>query len=263
VRDRELVDRIAFVTGAGSGIGRAAAVRLGAEGAVVGLFGRTEAELRETAAEIEAAHGEAIVLPGDVAVERDVRARIDELAARAGGLHAVFANAGINGVWAPLEALTSDDWQQTIAINLTGTFLTIKHAAPYLKQKGGAIVVCASVNGTRIFSNTGASAYSASKAGQVALAKMLAVELGRQQIRVNVICPGAIETNIEETTETRGTERARVPVTYPEGSIPLTGHTPGTTEQVAELVLFLLSDRASHINGSEIWIDGGQSLVEG
>jgi NAD(P)-dependent dehydrogenase (short-subunit alcohol dehydrogenase family) len=263
VRERELVDRAALVTGAGSGIGRAAAVRLAAEGAVVGLFGRTEPELRDTAAEIDAAHGHAIVLVGDVAEERDVRDRIDELAARAGGLHAVFANAGINGVWAPLEELTADDWRQTIAINLTGTFLTIKHAAPHLKRQGGAIAVCASVNGTRIFSNSGASAYATSKAGQVALAKMLAVELGRHRVRVNVICPGAIETDIDDNTEQRGVERAKVPVTYPEGSIPLTGGRPGRADQVADLVLFLLSDRASHVNGTEIWIDGGQSLVEG
>jgi NAD(P)-dependent dehydrogenase (short-subunit alcohol dehydrogenase family) len=263
VQERDLVDRVAFVTGAGSGIGRAAAVRLAAQGAVVGLFGRTESELREVAAEIEAAHGKAIVLPGDVAEERDVRARIDELAARAGGLHAVFANAGVNGVWAPLDELTADDWRQTIAINLTGTFLTIKHAAPHLKRQGGAVVVCASVNGTRIFSNSGASAYATSKAGQVALAKMLAVELGRHQVRVNVICPGAIDTEIDDNTEQRGAERAKVPVSYPEGPIPLTGRTPGSAEQVADLVLFLLSDRASHINGSEIWIDGGQSLVQG
>jgi NAD(P)-dependent dehydrogenase (short-subunit alcohol dehydrogenase family) len=263
VRNGDLVDRVAFVTGAGSGIGRAAAVRLAAQGALVGLFGRTERELRETADEIEAAHGKAMVLTGDVAEEGDVRARIDELSARGGGLHAVFANAGINGVWAPLEELTVDDWKQTIAINLTGTFLTIKYAAPHLKRQGGAIVVCASVNGTRIFSNSGASAYATSKAGQVALAKMLAVELGRHQVRVNVICPGAIDTDIDDNTEQRGAERAKVPVKYPEGSIPLTGKQPGRAEQVADLVLFLLSDRARHINGTEVWIDGGQSLVEG
>ena len=263
MKDRELVDRVAFVTGAGSGIGRAAAVRRAAQGALVGLFGRTEPELREAAAEIEAAGGKALVLPGDVAEERDVRARIDELASRGGGLHAVFANAGINGVWAPLEELTADDWRQTIAINLTGTFLTLKHAAPHLKRQGGAIVVCASVNGTRIFSNSGASAYATSKAGQVALAKMLAVELGRDRVRVNVICPGAIDTEIADNTDQRGAERAKVPVSYPEGSIPLTGRTPGRADQVADLVSFLLSERASHINGTEIWIDGGQSLVEG
>jgi NAD(P)-dependent dehydrogenase (short-subunit alcohol dehydrogenase family) len=260
---RELQGRVALVTGAGSGIGRATARLLAAQGARVGLFGRTEDELREIAREIQAAGGQADVLVGDVTKADEVRARIDELVDRAGGLHAVFANAGVNGVWAPIEELKLEDWQSTIAINLTGTFLTIKLAVPHMRRAGGAIVVCASVNGTRIFSNSGASAYATSKAGQVALAKMLAVELARSRIRVNVICPGAIDTEIEENTERRDLAEVKVPVSYPRGSIPLTGREPGRAEQVADLVLFLTSDRSSHITGTEVWIDGGQSLVEG
>jgi NAD(P)-dependent dehydrogenase (short-subunit alcohol dehydrogenase family) len=260
---RELEGRVALVTGAGSGIGRATARLLAAHGARVGLFGRTEKELREVASEIHAARGQADVLVGDVTKEGELRARIDELVDRAGGLHAVFANAGVNGVWAPIEELSVADWQSTIDINLTGTFLTIKLAAPHMRRGGGAIVVCASVNGTRIFSNSGASAYATSKAGQVALAKMLAVELARSRIRVNVICPGAIDTEIDENTERRDLAEVKVPVSYPRGSIPLTGREPGRAEQVAELVLFLASDRSSHITGTEVWIDGGQSLVEG
>jgi NAD(P)-dependent dehydrogenase (short-subunit alcohol dehydrogenase family) len=150
-----------------------------------------------------------------------------------------------------------------MAINLTGTFLTIKFAAPHMRRSGGAIVVCASVNGTRIFSNTGASAYATSKAGQVALAKMLAVELAQSRIRINVICPGAIDTEIDDNTERRDIERVKVPVNYPRGSIPLSGRASGRAEQVADLVLFLTGDRSSHITGTEVWIDGGQSLVEG
>jgi NAD(P)-dependent dehydrogenase (short-subunit alcohol dehydrogenase family) len=97
----------------------------------------------------------------------------------------------------------------------------------------------------------------------VALVKMLAVELGRDKVRVNVVCPGAIETEIGESTERRDIDTVKQPVIYPEGSIPLTEGTPGLPEQVAEVVLFLASDRSSHVNGTEIWIDGGQSLVEG
>lgn len=260
---RELEGRVALVTGAGSGIGRAAAKLLAAQGARVGLFGRTEGELRAIADEIHAAGGQADVLVGDVAKEDEVRARIDELVERAGGLHVVFANAGVNGVWAPIEELSVEDWSSTIAINLTGTFLTIKFAALHMRRAGGAIVVCASVNGTRIFSNSGASAYATSKAGQVALAKMLAVELAQSRIRVNVICPGAIETEIDANTDRRDIELVKVPVNYPRGSIPLTGRAPGRADQVADLVLFLAGDRSSHITGTEIWIDGGQSLVEG
>jgi len=175
----------------------------------------------------------------------------------------VFANAGINGVWAPIEELSLDDWSRTIAINLTGTFLTIKHATPYLKKQGGSIIVTASVNGTRVFSNTGATAYSTTKAGQVAMTKMLAVELAPHNVRVNVVCPGRTETEIDENTQQKDLERIKFPVEYPKGKIPLDDGKPATSKEVAELVLFLASDAASHITGTEIWIDGGSSLVQG
>jgi NAD(P)-dependent dehydrogenase (short-subunit alcohol dehydrogenase family) len=119
------------------------------------------------------------------------------------------------------------------------------------------------VNGTRMFSNTGATAYAVSKGGQVVLTKMLAVELAKYKIRVNVICPGAIDTDIEENTEQENLEDIRLPVEFPKGMIPLTGKEPGTSMQVAELALFLASDASSHITGTEMWIDGGQSLLQG
>ncbi len=175
----------------------------------------------------------------------------------------VFANAGINGVWAPLEEPELDALDRTLAVNLRGTFLTVKYAVPHLKRQGGAVVITSSVNGTRVFSNTGASAYSASKAGQVAFAKMAALELAKHRVRVNVICPGAIDTAIEASTEKRDVEREKEPVEYPAGQIPLTDGQPGTSEQVAELVLFLVSDASRHVTGTEMWIDGAQSLLVG
>lgn len=114
-----------------------------------------------------------------------------------------------------------------------------------------------------MFSNTGATAYACSKAAQVALAKMAALELAKNHIRVNVICPGYIETNIEQSTQQKHLDAIREPVAFPSGAIPLTDGAPGTSEQVAQLVLFLASDAASHITGTEIWIDGGQSLLQG
>jgi NAD(P)-dependent dehydrogenase (short-subunit alcohol dehydrogenase family) len=192
-------------------------------------------------------------------VEEAIRTTVDEL----GGLDIVFANAGVNGVWAPIEQLDPDEWKKTLDINLTGTFLTVKCAVPVLREAGGgSIIVTSSVNGTRMFSNTGASAYATSKAGQVALVKMLAPELAPHGIRINVICPGAIETAIDENTERRNLEHAGLPVEFPEGKIPLGGK-PGSADQVAQLVLFLASDMSSHITGTEIWIDGGQSLLQG
>jgi NAD(P)-dependent dehydrogenase (short-subunit alcohol dehydrogenase family) len=179
-----------------------------------------------------------------------------------GRLDIVFANAGINGVWASLEELAPEEWNKTININLTGTFLTVKYAVPYLKRQGGSVIITSSVNGTRVFSNTGATAYSCTKAAQVAFTKMVALELAEHDIRVNVICPGAIDTNIDENTERRNLEEIQEPVEFPEGKIPLTDGKPGTSEQVAQLVLFLASDASSHITGTEMWIDGGESLLK-
>jgi NAD(P)-dependent dehydrogenase (short-subunit alcohol dehydrogenase family) len=259
----ELAGKAALVTGAGSGIGRSSAQRLAAAGAHVGLLGRTEDELREVERAISDQGGRAEVLVADVAREEQMEAAVAKFAKAAGRLDVVFANAGINGVWAPIEQLSPDEWRTTLDINLNGTFFTAKYSAPHLKRRGGSLIICASVNGTRMFSNTGATAYACSKAGQVALAKMLAVELGRDRVRVNVICPGAIRTDISENTEQRNLASVKQPVDYPEGSIPLTRGKPGDAEQIAEAVLFLASERSSHVNGTELWIDGGQSLIEG
>src|SRR5690606_13470790 len=138
-----------------------------------------------------------------------------------GGINIVFANAGVNGVWAPIEELTPEEWDETIAVNLRGTFLTIKYTVPYLKQRGGSIVVNSSINGTRVFSNTGATAYAATKAAQVALTKMLALELAPHAVRINVVCPGAISTQIGENTQKRDLDELGVPVEFPEGWHPL------------------------------------------
>jgi NAD(P)-dependent dehydrogenase (short-subunit alcohol dehydrogenase family) len=261
--NREFEGKVALVTGAGSGIGRASARLLASNGARVGLLGRTEDELLEVKTSIERDGGRAEVLVADVAREDQVEAALEKLLAMTGSLDVVFANAGVNGVWAPIESLTPDEWRKTLEVNLNGTFFTIKYSVPALKKRGGSVIVCSSVNGTRMFSNTGATAYACSKAAQVAMVKMLAVELGRDNVRVNVICPGAIRTDISENTERRDLESVKQPVAYPEGSIPLTGKAPGSAEQVAEAVLFLASDRSSHVNGTELWVDGGQSLVEG
>lgn len=263
MQGRELTGKVALVTGAGSGIGRATALLFAQQGAAVGLLGRTESELQEVARQIQQQQGRAQVLIADVADAGAVQRAVDQLVRELQRLDVVFANAGVNGVWAPIEELSADDWQKTLAINLSGTFYTIKYAVPHLKRQGGSVIVCASVNGTRMFSNTGATAYAATKAGQAALVKMLAVELGPDRIRVNVVCPGAIETEIDDNTSRQHLERVKRPVVFPEGSIPLTGRAPGKAEQVAEVVLFLASDRSSHVSGTELWVDGAQSLLQG
>lgn len=258
-----LKDRVAIVTGAGSGIGKAAALLLAREGAKVGALDSDAGDLKSTVAEIEAAGGGAVALVADVSDAAQMREAVERVAGEWGRVDVVFANAGINGVWAPLEELEPEDWARTLDINLKGTYLTVKYAAPYLKRRGGSVVITSSVNGTRMFSNTGATAYACSKAGQVAFAKMVALELAAHKVRVNVICPGAIETNIDENTEKRDLEEVKAPVEFPEGKVPLTRGEPGTAEQVAQLVLFLASDASSHISGTEVFVDGAQSLLQG
>ena len=130
-----------------------------------------------------------------------------------------------------------------------------------MKKAGGSIAITASINGTRTFTTAGASAYSTTKAGQLALGQMLALELAKHRIRVNVICPGAIGTEISDNTKKRSTGQAKVPANYPKGTVPLTDGEAGTAEEVAELALFLATDRSRHISGTPIWIDGAQSLL--
>lgn len=259
----QLAGKVALITGAGSGIGKAAALLLAKEGAKVAALGRTRDELEQTIREIESQGREAILVVADVSQPDQMQQAIKRIVDEWNRIDIIFANAGINGVWAPLEELEPEEWDKTLAVNLKGTFLTVKYAVPYLKRQGGSIIVTSSVNGTRMFSNTGATAYACSKAAQVAFTKMVALELAEHRVRVNVICPGAIETQIEQNTEKRDLERVREPVEFPEGEIPLTDGTPGAAEQVAQLVLFLASDAASHISGTEIWIDGAQSLLQG
>jgi len=267
IPDKSLDGKVALITGAGSGIGRATAKLLAHCGANVALLGRTESELREVADEINGAaetSGKAMLFVADVTDEGALKVAVRHIVKTWSRLDILFANAGVNGKWAPIDEITSAEWDHTLSTNLKGTFLSIQACVPAMRKVGGgAIVVTSSVNGTRMFSNSGASAYAASKAGQVALVKMLAVELADDRIRVNVICPGSIETEIDDNTDRTHIDNLHAPVELPEGSIPLTGGQAGTAGQVAESVWFLVSDASSHTTGTELFIDGAQSLLVG
>jgi len=227
------------------------------------VVGRTQEKLDHTVAEIHQAGGEGLALSADISQAEQVQNLMQKVVDHWGRLDVVYAHAGINGVWAPLEELEPDDWQKTISINLTGTYLTVKYAVPYLKrQGGGSIMITSSVNGTRMFSNTGATAYMCSKAGQIAFMKATALELGPCNIRVNAICPGKVDTDINQTTRAKDLENLGKAVEFPEGKIPLTDGQAGTPEDVAQLALFLASDASRFISGTEIWIDGAESLVK-
>ena len=256
--------RTVIVTGAGSGIGRAAALKFAEEGANVGLFDLDAERAESVRGELEAIRaGSGFVRTLDVS---DAEAMADAYQAvndRFGGLDAVFANAGINGAKGPIEHMELAEFQKTIDVNLGGMFLSVKLAIPYMKQRGGgSIVITSSVNGNTRFSSIGMSPYSTSKAGQVAFAKMAALELARYRIRVNTICPGAISTNIDETTEENGRmDEIAIPLEFPRGGDhPLAG-SHGQPEEVADLAVYLASSEARHVTGASITVDGGESLL--
>jgi len=254
-------NKVAIITGASSGIGRATAFRLASEGVRVCLMDLKESKAETVKKEIHENGGEAIVTVVDVSDPERVKSGVEQVMSRWGQIDIVFANAGINGTVAPIEDLTPEDWDHTFSANLKSTFLLVKYVIPHMKHRGGSIIVTSSINGSRTFSNIGMSDYSASKAGQVAFAKMAALELARYKIRVNVICPGAVQTNIGKNTKRLDQlDKVEIPVIYPQSRFPLE-HAPGEPEQVANLVHFLSSDAASHISGTEIYIDGAESLL--
>lgn len=192
------------------------------------------------------------------AVDQAIQATV----AAYGRLDIVFANAGINGVWAPIEELQPDEWDRTLDINLKGTYLSVHYAIPHLKRAGGgSILITSSVNGNRTFSSAGAAAYSSSKAGQVAFMKMAALELARYNIRVNAVCPGAIHTDIGQRTEHRDTDKVEIKLEMPEGK-PGLHQGQGEPADVADPCLFLACDLSRHVSGVEIYVDGGASLLK-
>ena len=262
-KERRLEGKVAFITGGGSGIGKASALLLSEHGAKVCLLGRTGEELEETKNQIDALGGDAMAIVADISVPGDMETAVRDTANHWGRLDIVCANAGINGVMTSIEDMDATDWRQVMDINLSGTFFTVKYAIPHMKKNGGSIIITSSINGNRVFSNFGFSAYSTTKAGQVAFMKMAALELAQYRIRVNAICPGAISTNIDQSTHKRpALEEIRIPVEFPQGDQPL-ARGPGSSEQAADLILFLAGGESSHISGTEIYIDGVESLLRG
>ena len=256
-----LSGKVALITGAASGIGRGAALRFSQEGAKVVLADMQDEDGKTLEQEITQNGGEAVYVHCDVSQTDDVKRAVETAGEKFGSLNIVYANAGINGVWTPIEELQPDEWDKTIDTNLKGTYLTIHHAIPHLRAAGGgSILITSSVNGNRTFSNPGASAYSTSKAGQVAFGRMAALELGRYNIRVNTICPGAIHTNIGERTYKRDTEEVEVKAEIDNSDFLNAGQ--GEPQDVADVCLFLASDLSRHVTGVEIYVDGGASLLK-
>lgn len=253
---------VVLVTGASSGIGLATARRVCDCGRTIVLVDADKASLGSICNELQRTHDQVCAIQADVSSDDDMDRVASIVRDRFGGLDAVVASAGINGVWAPIDELTASEWDRTVRVNLRGTYLTLNRTVPLLKARGGgSIVIVSSINGVRSFTSPGATAYSATKAAQVAITQQLALELARHSIRINVVCPGAIDTNIADSTEIRSKEKTEVPVIWPEGSVPLTHGKSGQASDVAETIAFLLSDGAKHITGTPVFVDGGQGLL--
>ncbi|HZZ67886.1 MAG TPA: SDR family NAD(P)-dependent oxidoreductase [Phenylobacterium sp.] len=248
-----LSGRTAVITGAGSGIGRAASLLFAREGASLVCVDRADS-VEETATMIAQAGGKAVAMQGDAGDEAFVKAYIDRAQAQFGSLEVVWANAGISGGWTPLHDQTADYWTEILRVNLIGAFLAVKHASRVMIPTGkGSIICTASVAGIR--SGAGGPAYSASKAGVISLAQTSANEFYGTGVRINAIAPGLIETGmtkpIFEGARARGNEDKIGQLN------PLTRY--GVPDEIAHAGLFLASDESSYVNGQTIAVDGGLS----
>jgi len=247
-----LAGKRAIVTGAGSGIGRAAARLFAAEGAAVLAVDRGEAALHETVAGIRAAGGTAAAAVADAGDDAAVRGFVARAVAELGGLDVLYANAGISGGDLPLAEQTVELWQEVLRVNLIGPFLAVKHAGAHMMAQGhGAIVCTASVAGLR--ANAGGNPYSASKAGVISLVQTAANSFWGTGVRINAICPGLIETGMTrpvfEAARAAGHEDRLGQIN------PLQRY--GLPQEIAAMALFLASDEASYVNGQAIAVDGG------
>ena len=249
----ELEGRAALITGATSGIGHATAVRFAVEGARVALVGRDAAGLKETAAEVAARGAEAVEIQADVTVEAHARRAVETAAERLGGLDVLVNAAGIisNGT---VETTQLSDWDAMMNVNLRSVFHLMQLAAPHLERRPGAVVNVSSVTGLRAF--PGVLAYCVSKAGVDQLTRCAALELAPKGVRVNAVNPGVVVTQIHRrggmAEERYADFLEHSKTTHPLGRV-------GAAEEVAELILFLASDRAAWITGATYSIDGGRA----
>jgi NAD(P)-dependent dehydrogenase (short-subunit alcohol dehydrogenase family) len=232
-----LTGKVALITGAASGIGKATSELFRSEGATV----------------IGADVGDGADLVADAGSEEEVRRLVEEVVQKHGPLDIFFANAGISGGFASIAEQSAADWSEILRVNLIGPFLAIKYAAPHMAARGGSIICTASVAGLR--SGAGGAAYSASKAGVINLVQTAAQQLSGSGIRVNAICPGLIETGMTKPIYDIARDSGQ------EGRIgelnPM--QRGGEPQEIAQAALFLASEESSYVNGAAIVVDGGLS----
>lgn len=248
--------KVALITGAAGGIGRAAAVRFAAEGARVGLVDVSREGLRESLAAVEKAGGTALTVEADVTRSADVTRYAAAVAERFGGIDCFFNNAGILGAVRPLVDYPEDVFDRVLAVNVKGVWLGIKTVAPLLRARGGgAIVNTASTAGLR-GSRANLVAYIASKHAVVGLTRTAALELAPDRIRVNAVCPSPIETDMVRQLE-EGHNPANPSAVHDRMARVIPMRRYGTPEEVAALVTFLCSADAAYITGGIYPVDGG------
>ncbi|MAD08351.1 MAG: oxidoreductase [Gammaproteobacteria bacterium] len=248
-----LTEKRIVITGAGSGIGRSTSILAAGYGAKIVCVDLNDS-VNSTVEEITRNGGTATAVQADVSDETAVADFIAQCVALYGGIDGIYANAGVSGGRKSLTELTVEDWQRTLAVNTVGVFLAIKHSVPhFVNKKQGAIVCTASVAGLR--ANAGGVDYSASKAGVISIVQTTAYQLYGTGVRINAICPGLIETGMTKPTFDLARERGKEDRI---GQInPAKRY--GQPSEISEAACFLLSDRASYVNGQALPVDGGLS----
>lgn len=249
-----LANKVAIITGASSGIGRAAARLFAQEGAKLIVTARRKAELDDLVMEIEEAGGAAVAVAGDIKDEATARKLVETAKERFGGLDIAFNNAGATGEMGPVPEISVAGWEETIATNLTAAFLNARHQIPAMIERGGGSLIFTSTFVGYSLGFPGLGAYAASKAGVIGLTKVIAAEFGAKRIRANALLPGGTDTPMGRTVITTPEIRQFV-----EGLHAL--KRLAEPEEIARSALYLASDAASFMTGAALLVDGGISVA--
>jgi NAD(P)-dependent dehydrogenase (short-subunit alcohol dehydrogenase family) len=251
---KRLAGKVAIVTGASAGIGRATARLFALEGAKVVVAARRRTELDTLVAEIHAADGEAVALAGDVKSEDFAHSLVALAVSRFGRLDVAFNNAGVIGESGPTTDISAKGWSEALAVNLTSAFLGAKHQVPQMLRQGGGSIIFTGTFVGYSFAFPGVAAYAASKSGLIGLMQVLAAEYGPQGIRVNTILPGAVDTPMYHAVNDTAESQAFVTNLHALKRV-------AKPEEVARSVLYLASDDSSFVTGTAMLVDGGGSIT--